>query len=435
MRAPRPTGRRSPGRPRATSRPAGCGCRTSPAAARDRLHGVRQAVEREHEAAEEQTGEQRQHANCTAWVSVRARSARSSSRGPATPAARGRRPRRPSSDAERTGTPSRWTAASEQPDADDHADEQVGDRLADDDLPRRQRADAQQLEQPELAVADQRQRGERQGEVLQQQGEGGRGEVVDRLDVGGDDVLGVASNGRTSTAGSSAAMAGTAVATSSSVRGQRRRRGAGTSPAGGDRRSRRLARSRRARPAPASVARPSAAEPLEHDVGPVDAGRAALGGVGDRLGRRGGRRRRRRGRRRRASLGRRLSARRRSSTGASAVWPPPTTAVTTWALTSCTASRAATSIAACWIGSILSWSTSISARSPASTVSSGSAREDDDGVDVAVGERWRGRSSSLGEALRSRRTLEHVLVLVDGVLVERAGRADEQGAHPSRRSR
>ena len=79
----------------------------------------------------------------------------------------------------------------EQADADNQPDEEVGDRLADEDLDRGQWADAKELEQAELAVADQRQGGERDRQVLHEQCQRGWGEEVGGLDGDRHDRLGV----------------------------------------------------------------------------------------------------------------------------------------------------------------------------------------------------------------------------------------------------
>ena len=89
-----------------------------------------------------------------------------------------------------SGTPSKLHRRREQAYADDQPDEEVGDRLADEDLDRGQRTDAKELEQAEFAVAHQRQGGERDRQVLHEQCQRGRGEEVGGLDGDRHDRLG-----------------------------------------------------------------------------------------------------------------------------------------------------------------------------------------------------------------------------------------------------
>ena len=314
----------------------------------------------------------------------------------------------------------------QQPDADDHADDEVGDRLAGDDLPRRQRTDAQQLEQPELAIAHERQGGERQREVLQQQGEGGRGEEVDRLDVGRHDVLrarlerahqdGRVERGdlRARSAATVASVVARLAARSATSSPPAAMASASASPARGRRASsaaagRRTApssrstlsdeaSSARAPPAASDTCRAASAVPASSPAATAEA----------------------------TSRPPHATLEISWSSGRNAAWPPPTTALTTRALTSWTARREAISTAVCWIGSSLSWSTTTSAGLPASTWRAGRPgrrrRRRRRRAEVATGLGLVG-----GEAGRFDEALEDVLVLVDGVLVERPGRADELG--------
>ena len=84
------------------------------------------------------------------------------------------------------GTPSQNTADAVSAAATADPTQQIGGALAEQDLRRRQRPDPEELEQTGAPVTHERQRGEREGEMLQQQRQGGRREVVGRVDVGID---------------------------------------------------------------------------------------------------------------------------------------------------------------------------------------------------------------------------------------------------------
>ena len=103
---------------------------------------------------------------------------------------------------------------------------------------------------------------------------------------------------------------------------------------------------------------------------------------------------------------------------------------TTEALTSWTASWEAMTTAVVWIGSILLWSTSITALLPASTWANGSSGNTTTTSRSSSSSAARAAASSVGVPARVDEALEHVVVLGDGVLVERVRRADEHGPQP-----